>query len=79
MTTAPAAASRGAISLDDVAPDEASAMSMPLKSAVAESSTSMGWPNQSNVVPADRDDPKKRISSTGKFRSRKMARMTVPT
>ena len=79
MTIAPASASRGDKTLEDVAPDEASAISMPEKSAVAASSTSMTRPFHSIVDPADRDDAKKRISSTGKLRSSNIARITVPT
>jgi hypothetical protein len=52
---------------------------MPEKSAVAASSTTIASPSQSRVVPADRAELKKRIWSTGKLRSRRMARMTVPT
>jgi hypothetical protein len=41
ITNAPALARRGESIFDDVAPDDASAMSMPLKSAVAASSISI--------------------------------------
>jgi hypothetical protein len=39
----------------------------------------MTRPFHSIVDPADRDDAKKRISSTGKLRSSNIARITVPT
>ena len=56
--TAPAAAIFSANSLDMVAPALISAMSMPEKSAVAVSSTVMGWPFHGSVVPADFADEK---------------------
>src|ERR1019366_5062490 len=74
ITIAPAAASRGAKTRDDVAPDDARAISMPEKSAVAASSTSIARPFHSMVEPAERDEAKKRISSTGNLRSKRTAR-----
>ncbi len=79
MTVAPAAARRGERSREEVAPEEARAMSIPEKSAVSASSTSIARPFHSIVVPAEREEAKKRISSTGKSRSMRIARMTVPT
>ena len=79
ITTAPAAATLGANSLDDEPPLLNSARSRPLKSAVAVSSTTMSRPLNGSVVPAERDDAKKRTSSRGKLRSSSRARMTPPT
>src|SRR5580704_10693034 len=79
ITITPAAAIFGDSIFDEVAPDDVSARSSPEKSAVAASSTSIAWPFHSRVVPADLDEAKNRISSTGKARSRRMSRMTVPT
>ena len=64
-TMAPAAAARGAMVLEDVAPEDISAMSTPEKSAVLASSTVMARPRQSSVEPAERAEPKKRTSSAG--------------
>src|SRR5882757_2748182 len=58
MTMAPPAANFGASSRDEAAPDENKAMSRPVTSAVAASSTVIGVPFQSSVVPADRDEAK---------------------
>ena len=84
MTIAPAAANRGACSLDVEPPAENSAMSMPDRSAVSASSTTI-WRTEpsaaghGNVEPADRDEAKNRISSTGKWRSTSSRRITAPT
>ena len=69
MTTTPAAAKRGACTRDVVAPAENSAMSRPVGSAVAASSTTMSPSPHGSVVPADRAEAKKRISAIGKSRS----------
>ena len=58
ITITPAAANLGANSRDDAAPDENRAMSRPDGSALAASSTVIGEPFQSRVVPADRDEAK---------------------
>ena len=64
-TMAPAAAARGAMDFDDVAPEDIRAISIPAKSAVLASSTVMARPIQSRVDPAERAEPKKRTSSAG--------------
>jgi hypothetical protein len=79
MTITPAAANFGASSLEDVAPAENRATSRPVGSAVDASSTVISPPFHGRVVPALRADAKNRISSIGKLRSSRMARMTVPT
>src|ERR1039458_6284710 len=79
MTMAPAAATRGAISREAVAPVEHSAMSIPEQSAVAASSTATPPPAHGSTGPADRLEPKRRMSSTGKERSAKTDSITVPT
>ena len=79
ITVTPAAANRGASSRDDVAPAENRAMSSPLGSAVAASSTVISPPFHGSVVPAERAEAKKRISSTGNARSTSSRRMTPPT
>ncbi|CAB4690967.1 unannotated protein [freshwater metagenome] len=79
MTITPAAEKRGASTRDDEAPLENRAMSRPEGSAVSASSTVIWRSPHGNVVPAERDDAKKRMSLTGKFRSARMARMTLPT
>ena len=58
ITIAPAAANLAANSRDDDAPAENSAMSSPLGSAVAASSTTMSVPFHGSVVPAERADAK---------------------
>ena len=58
ITIAPAAAKRGASSRDDAAPAENSAMSRPLGSAVAASSTVTAESAHGSVVPAERLDAK---------------------
>ena len=58
MTVTPAAANRGASTRDVDAPAENTAMSSPLGSAVAVSSTSTSASRQGSVVPADRADAK---------------------
>ena len=54
-------------------------MSMPEKSAVSESSTVTSPSAHGSVVPAERADAKKRMSSSGNFRSARRPRMTWPT
>ena len=68
-TITPAAANAGASAREVVAPAEKSAMSSPLGSAVAASSTTTSRPANGSTVPAERAEAKKRISSTGKARS----------
>jgi hypothetical protein len=58
MTTAPASANFGAYSLELAPPAENRAMSMPLRSAVATSSTTTSVPFHGSVVPAERADAK---------------------
>ena len=58
MTTAPAAATRGAHSFDVEPPLENRAMSRPEKSAVAVSSTVISVSPHGNVEPAERADAK---------------------
>ncbi len=79
MTVTPAAAKAGARIRDVPPPAENRAMSSPLGSASSASSTVMSAPSHGSVVPAERAEEKKRISSTGKFRSARMRRMTPPT
>jgi hypothetical protein len=78
-TIAPASAARGARVSEAVLPLLNSAMSMPAKSAVAESSTTTSPSAQGSVLPADRADAKKRTSSRGKARCASRVRMTPPT
>ena len=59
-------------------------MSMPDRSAVSASSTTIcvtlpSAPAHGSVVPAERDEAKNRISSTGKLRSASSRRITPPT
>ena len=54
-------------------------MSSPAGSAVAASSTRTSTPSHGSVVPAERAEAKKRISSTGNDRSASSRRITVPT
>ena len=79
MTTAPAAANFGANAFDDVAPAEKSAMSMPARSAVAASSTTMSSSRNRRVLPALRADAKRRSLPIGKSRSSSNRNITVPT
>ena len=58
MTTAPAAAKRGACSLDVPPPAEKIAMSIPERSALATSSTTTSCPFQGSTLPAERADAK---------------------
>ncbi len=76
MTVAPAAATRGAHPFDVEPPLENSAMSRPAKSAVAVSSTTTSPSAHGSVVPAERAEAKKRMSSSGKPRSASRVRMT---
>ena len=54
-------------------------MSRPDGSASSASSTTMSVSFHGSVVPADRAEAKKRISSTGKSRSASSRRITLPT
>src|SRR5918993_1341698 len=58
ITIAPVAANLAANSREDEAPAENRAMSRPLGSAVAASSTTMSAPFHGSVVPAERADAK---------------------
>ena len=58
MTTTPAAANLGASSREVDAPAENTAMSSPVGSAVAASSTTTSTPCQGSVVPAERAEAK---------------------
>ena len=78
-TTAPASANFGARARDVVAPAENSATSRPLGSAVVASSTTTSRSPKGSTVPAERADAKKRTSSAGKPRSRRIWRMATPT
>ena len=79
MTVTPAATNLGASSRDDVAPAENRAMSSPDGSATAASSTVIVPSPHGSVVPADRDEAKKRSSSRGNPRSASRRRITPPT
>jgi len=79
ITVTAAAANRGACTRDIEAPAENSAISNPAGSADAASSTTMSAPSQGNVEPADREEAKYRISSTGNARSASIRRITPPT
>src|SRR6478735_7112763 len=78
-TRAPVAASLGAYSRDMVAPADIRAMSRPVRSAVAVSSTMIDSPLKSSCFPAERAEPKNRIASTGNSRSTSSDRITLPT
>ena len=65
MTTAPASAKRGACAREPVAPAENSAMSTPVGSAVATSSTTTLCPPNSSDVPAERAVANRRSSRIG--------------
>src|SRR5690606_19806642 len=78
-TTAPAPANRSAWAREVVAPAENSAMSMPARSAVAVSSTTISPSPHGRVEPAERADAKKRIEAIGKSRSTSSSRITAPT
>ena len=54
-------------------------MSNPVGSAVDASSTVISPPAHGKVLPAERADAKKRMSSIGNFRSAKSERITLPT
>ena len=54
-------------------------MSSPVGSAVAASSTTTSRSPNGSTVPAERDEAKKRTSSAGKPRSRRIWRMATPT
>ena len=79
ITVTPAAANRGACTLDIVAPAENSAISRPLGSADSVSSTSISWPRKANLRPCDRDEAKNRTLVAGKLRSSNSFRITWPT
>ena len=78
-TTAPAAATFGAVASEAALPLENSARSSPEKSAVAVSSTTISAPAHGRVLPADRAEAKKRTSVTGKRRSASRVLITPPT
>ena len=61
MTTAPAAANRGASSFEVPPPAEKIAMSSPLGSAVEASSTVMSRSPKRSVVPAERAEANRRM------------------
>ena len=69
ITITPASANRGACAREVVAPAENSAMSRPVGSAVAASSTTTSRSPKGSVLPAERAEAKKRTWSAGKFRS----------
>ena len=69
MTVTPAAANRGACAFEVVAPAEKSAMSRPVGSAVAASSTVISPSPHGSVLPAERAEAKNRSSPSGKLRS----------
>ena len=79
MTTAPAAATLGASSLEVAPPAENRTMSRPEKSAVAASSTVTSPSFHGMVRPADRAEANRRSSVTGNARSARIPRMTPPT
>ena len=79
MTTAPAAATRGASSLEVAPPAENRAMSRPVKSAVAASSTVIFESCHGRVRPAERAEANSRSCVTGNSRWASTARMTPPT
>ena len=58
MTRAPAAANRGAWTLEAAPPAENRATSMPERSSVSTSSTTTSAPFHGSVVPAERADAK---------------------
>ena len=62
MTVTPAAANRGACAFEVVAPAEKSAMSRPVGSAVAASSTVISPSPHGSVLPAERAEAKNRSS-----------------
>src|SRR5271154_1705046 len=68
MTMAPAAASRGASARETDAGAEHRARSMPERSAVSASSTTISPSPHGSVVPADRAEARYRMDSTGKWR-----------
>ena len=79
MTVAPAAATTGARVFEVAPPAENSAISRPLQSAVAASSTVICRPSKSSERPALRDDANSRMESAGKLRSASIWRITPPT
>ena len=79
MTMAPAAARRGASSRDTEAGALHRAKSMPERSAVAASSTTMSSSPQGSVEPAERPEARYRMEVTGKLRSTRIERRTTPT
>lgn len=79
MTTAPAAANRGACTRDMVAPAENKAMSSPDGSAVSLFSTSISWPRYVSFLPSDRAEAKNRTEVAGNSRCSSRARITWPT
>ena len=79
ITVTPAAANRGACTSDIVFPAENNAMSRPVGSAVAASSTSISCPRKGSLRPCERADAKNRTEVAGKSRSSSKARITWPT
>ena len=79
MTTAPAAANTGASTFDVPPPAENRAMSTPVGSAVAASSTTTSAPRHGNVVPAERALAKKRTDPMSIADSSSSRRITPPT
>ncbi len=79
ITTGPCEATFSARALDVAPPAENRTMSRPVKSAVAASSTVTSVPCHGRVRPALRAEANSRSSSTGKFRSARISRITPPT
>ncbi len=79
MTTTPASTNDWASARDVVAPAEKIAMSRPVGSAVEASSTVTSRSPKGSTVPAERAEAKKRTSSIGKSRSRRISRTATPT
>ncbi|CAB4661212.1 unannotated protein [freshwater metagenome] len=79
ITTAPAAAYFGASAFEVEPPAENSAISMPVRSAVSASSTTISSPRKVSVLPAEREEAIKRRRSIGKLRSSSRRSITEPT
>ena len=79
ITVTPAAANRGACTSDIVLPAENNAMSRPVGSAVAASSTSISWPRKASLRPWERAEAKNLTDVAGKSRSSSSVRITWPT
>src|SRR3712207_3680977 len=78
-TVTPASANRGACTREVEAPAEKIAMSSPVGSAVAASSTVISPSPHGSELPAERAEAKKRSSLTGNPRSARICRTTLPT